>query len=126
MTRRFIRYIRLVAIAGALLGGAMVTARALTPAPTVRAASTDVVQLVDRCNNIALTWAAGTPLTTVASAITPASGLDAIWRYDNAQARFFGFSTLPGAPNDYTSILMRLEPVFVCMRAAGQIDRPTV
>lgn len=85
---------------------------------------TETVNLFAGCNNQSLTFPAGTPVTTVAAGIS--GTLEAIWRYDNAQGRFFGFSPLPGAPSDYNAVSMFLEPVFICMRTSGTFTRPQV
>jgi hypothetical protein len=99
-----------------------------TSAQTPAAGATDAVPLVAGCNNIATTWDAGTPVMTVAGAITPAPALESIWRLDNAQQKYFGFSPLSSASanmaNDYNTVLVLFEPVYVCMREAGTINRP--
>ena len=100
-------------------------ARAPGAAP-VHAAATDIVPLFAGCNNVATTWSAGTDVRSVFEGITPASAVESIWRYDNASARFSGWSPLPVAPNDYTNIIQRTEPVFVCMRENGEMNRPTI
>jgi hypothetical protein len=89
-------------------------------------APTDATPLFVGCNNVTLTWASGTPITTVAAAITPGGVLDAIWRFDAAQGRFFGFSSNPNAPSDYTTVGVRLEAVFVCVRQAATLNRPQI
>jgi hypothetical protein len=99
-----------------------VRVRATAPPP----AQTEQVQLFGGCNNVALTWAVGTPITTVAAGISPAGVLDAIWRFDNAQQRFFAYSPIPNAPIDYTMVTQRGEPVFICIRGGGTLTRPTI
>jgi len=89
-------------------------------------APTEAISLVAGCNNVTLTWAAGTPTTTVAAAITPAGSLETIWRFDAGQNRFFGFSPIPNAPNDYTAVGARLEAVFICVRQAATLNRPQI
>ena len=96
-----------------------------TPTPTPRAM--EQVPLAAGCNNVALTWPAGTPLSTVAGSVAPAGALESIFRYDAAANRYFGYS--PAAPafvNDYTTVMSSLEPVFICMRAPGTLSRPAV
>lgn len=81
--------------------------------------------LVAGCNNLALLFAAGTPLTQVAAAVTPAGSLGSIFRYDNARGVFAGFA--PGVPefvNDYRTVGARFEAVFLCMRSAGTLTQP--
>ena len=92
------------------------------------AATQDTAQLAATCNNVALTWPAGTPISTVAAAVSPAGALDSIWRLapvgDNL--RFMAWSPLAGAPNDYLNTATQLEAAFVCMRQAGTLTRPPV
>lgn len=99
-----------------------------TSAQTPTARPTEAYMLVAGCNNVAVTWPAGTPLTTVAGAITPPTALESIWRLDNAQQKYYGFSPLASASanmaNDYNTVLVILEPVYVCMREAGTFNRP--
>lgn len=81
--------------------------------------------LVAGCNNLALLYAAGTPLATVAAAVAPAGTLVSIFRFDAAANRFLGFA--PGVPefvNDYRTVGGRFEAVFFCMRAAGTLTQP--
>lgn len=125
MIRRILRPAATLAVAATLLTAAGGYHGRVAPVAQASVA-TDDVPLSFGCNNVALTFAGGTPLATVAAGVAPSSALESIWRYDNASGKFFGFSTLPGAPNDYTSILMRLEPVFVCVRDNATLTRPTV
>ena len=122
------RAISLVALAAALLTTAVAANPFAGTTAPARAASTDRVELFAGCNNVAVTWPVGTPIDTVAMAVTPAGALESIFRYDNQQAKYFGYSPLPAAReagvNDYTSITRFLEPVFVCMREAGELNRP--
>jgi hypothetical protein len=64
----------------------------------------------------------------VSGAIQPAAALESIWRLDNAQQKYFGFSPLPAAAenmvNDYNTVLVLFEPVWICMREAGTVNRP--
>ena len=88
------------------------------------AATTESLPLLATCNNVSLTWLAGTSLSTVAAAIAPANALRSIWRWDHAQNRFAGYSPLAGARNDYAAVMWRFEPVFICMNSNGTITRP--
>jgi adhesin/invasin len=93
---------------------------------TASQAPTETIQLFAGCNNQSLTWPVGTPISSVASGVSPFGALQAIWRYDAAQARFFGFSPNPNAPSDYTVVIARLEAVFICVNTAATLTRPTV
>ena len=115
-------------IAVGLLAVGVTASRVTTPVTPARAAVTDTVQLFEGCNNVALTWSGGTNLDTVAAAVTPAGALESIFRYDNEQQRYFGYSPLPAAreagANDYTVVIRLFEPVFLCMNEAGELNRP--
>jgi hypothetical protein len=94
------------------------------PAPAMP--ETEMVPLFAVCNNVALTWPAGTPIVDVAGAITPQNGLEAIWFFDNAQGRFFGFSPVAPFASDYNTTRASLEAVFICMRSGGTLNRPAL
>jgi hypothetical protein len=90
-------------------------------------APTQSVALFPGCNNVPLTWPAGTPVADVAAAIMPQAGLEAIWFYDTPQNRFFGFSPIaPPVANDYNTVRVRLEAVFICMKSSGTLNRPVI
>ena len=117
-----------IVASGQLGGNFTVTAgqtAALTVQNRVAAAATQVIQLFPGCNNQTSTWPNGTRTEVVAAAVSPAANLIAIWRHDAAANRFFGFSTLPGAPNDLLTVDF-LQPLFFCMREAGTLTRPVV
>jgi hypothetical protein len=84
-------------------------------------------QLFPGCNNLALTFPAGTPLRTVAQGVSAPAGLQSIFRLNNQTGRFAGFSpTVPEFANDYTMVTARLETVFICVRAAGTLTQPEI
>jgi hypothetical protein len=84
---------------------------------------TEPVALFPGCNNVALTWPNGTPIVTVVRALDRPDEFVASWRYDAATRRFLGWSPLPNAPNDLTTV-DRLDVAFVCVREAGTLRRP--
>jgi hypothetical protein len=90
------------------------------------AATTDTVQLAAICNNVALTWPAGTPISMVAAAVQPAAAVESIWRQTivNDMQTFIAYSPIMGAPSDYTAVQTPLDAVFICMREAGTLTRP--
>ena len=113
---------------GQLGGNFSVTAgqtAALTVQNRVAAAPTQVINLFPGCNNQTSTWPTGTRTEVVASGVAPAAILIAIWRHDAAANRFFGFSTIAGAPNDLLTVDF-LQPLFFCVREAGTLTRPVV
>jgi autotransporter family porin len=87
-------------------------------------AAAETIPLSPGCNNVALTWPAGTPLHRVAAAVREPQSLIAIWSYRPDLGQYAGFSPVRGQPVDYASIQSRLEPAFVCVRAAGVLARP--
>lgn len=98
-----------------------------TPGATATPGSgaTESVQLFSGCNNVSITWPDGTVTSTVASGITPSSGLISIWRYDTASDKFAGYSAQFPSQSDL-STLKKLDAVFVCMNAAGSFMRPQI
>jgi hypothetical protein len=86
----------------------------------------EAVNLPAACSLIGSTWDDGTAVTAVATAVTPAGALKAIWSFDPATGTWVGFS--PGAPvgaNDLTTV-DRLEPLFICMSEPGAVGRPVL
>ncbi len=65
------------------------------------------------------------PPLSLRAAISPAAAMTAIWQFDNANQRFMGYSTKPGAPNDLSSV-NRGDAVFVCMNGGGSLARPEI
>jgi hypothetical protein len=123
---RLLRSAAVISVALAVLTAGLWDERLDAQAPTPRPPET--VALFGICQQLATTWPAGTPLTTVAAAITPPAALESIWRLDNAQQKYYGFSPLESAAtnmvNDYNTVLVFLEPVWVCMREPGMVTRP--
>ena len=102
-------------------GATTTGATTITNAATTSTA-TESVSLANGCNNVSMTWAAGTPISTVAAAVS--GPLDAIWRWDSARNMYLGYSAKPGAPSDYTAVGAKLEAAFICVNAAGSLTRP--
>jgi uncharacterized protein YkwD len=102
-------------------GATTTGATTITSAATTSTA-TESVSLANGCNNVSMTWAAGTPISTVAAAVS--GSLDAIWRWDSARNMYLGYSAKPGAPSDYTAVGAKLEAAFICVNAAGSLTRP--
>lgn len=107
------RALALGALAAALVGSSA----------TAQPAQTETIPLFNGCNNVALTWSTGTNTADVAAAISPASALASIWKFNNAAQSFTGFSPQFPAQSDYRSVT-RFEPVFICMNGAGTLNRP--
>ena len=95
------------------------------PAP----GNTEKVRLFPGCNLVALTFgdaANGAPAQTVASAVTPATALDVMWKYDGRTGRFAGFRAgVPAFANDFTTANL-FDAVYICVNAAAELARPTV
>lgn len=83
-------------------------------------------QLFTGCNNVPITFAAGTSYSTIAANVSPSGILRAIWRYNNATQTFIGFSPIPNAPNDLITVGSRAEPVFVCVNSPGTLSQPDI
>jgi hypothetical protein len=88
-------------------------------------AETETVALVAGCNNLVLTWPNGTPTSQVAAAVSPAEALIAVWQFDAAQGRFFGFAPQAPQASDLTMV-NRLDAVFLCLREPGTLARPVI
>ncbi len=89
-----------------------------------QAATIDTIDLFVGCNNVASTFAGGTPASMIAAGVSQGAGLEAVWHYINEERRFVAWSPLPGAPNDYTAQISPLEAIFICVRSAGMFTRP--
>ena len=79
--------------------------------------------LYEGCNNIALTFAAGTPTQSVVNAVEPPSAVQAIWRHDAAQNRFLGFSAAAPQASDLLTVNF-LDAVWVCVTAQAVAPTP--
>jgi uncharacterized protein YkwD len=104
------------------LGGAATTTTAAVSTTSTAAAATEMMTLTPGCNNVSMTWAAGTPISTIAASISGA--LDAIWRWDSTSNAYLGYSSRPGAPADYTAVGAKFEAAFICMKTPGSMTRP--
>jgi hypothetical protein len=84
------------------------------------------VALVEGCNPIAATWPNATAIATVSGAVTPATALEAIWKFDPATSTWKGFSpSAPAAVSDLASV-DRLDAIFICVNAAATVNRPVI
>lgn len=100
--------------------------------PDVKASATvrigkpvEDVDLVAGCNPFTSTWPDGTPIETVAEAVSPGDALDAIWALDAESGAWQGYA--PDAPeaSDLESV-DELDAIFACMSEAGTISRPEI
>ena len=90
------------------------------PAP-----ATELVALLPGCNNVALTWPPGTPMSTIAAAITPAGALQSIFLYLTAVGRFIGYApNVPSTVVDLPATPTRLATVFICVTTPATLARP--
>src|SRR3990172_12533288 len=97
------------------------------PGPIAVAHAQDVIlvrNLSAGCNMVTLTFPTGTQSSALATAVSPPTALQAVWRLDNASRTFQAF--MPQAPqaSDLTSLNF-LDPLFVCVGAAATISLPT-
>lgn len=128
MPKRLLRVV-LAATLSLLVAGLWQTrssAQEQTPTPITTCLET--ITVTAPLQNVAITWPAGTPVSTIAAAVTPAANLEAIWRLDNAQQKYYGYSPSPAAAaamaNDYTAVIMTLEPVWFVLRGNATLTRP--
>ena len=110
----------------ALALATLITVVFLAPTATSHAQGEQrVVNLSPGCNMTTLTFPTGTQSSALASAVSPPTALQAVWRLDNASRSFQAF--MPQAPqaSDLTSLNL-LDAAFVCVDAAATISMPTV
>lgn len=120
MHRRYLPLL-ILPVAALALGFAAFGGRAQVQAQQ----QTEPVELFAGCNNVTLTWASGTSVSTVAEDVSPASALQAIWRFNNAEQTFVGFSPQFPQASDYKSANL-LDAVYICMSAPGTLTRPAL
>ena len=120
MRRRLLTLLTLPALAAI----ATLTLFAGGSAP-VAAQQTETVELFRACNNVAITWSSGTQTSVVAAAITPASAVQGIWRFDNNRQLFEGFSPQFPQASDLQTVNL-IDAVFICMDAPGTLTRPAL
>ena len=113
------------------VGGARVFVSVLNAHPPVSLVAPPpgftLVPLAAGCTNVGLSFPDGTPVDVVHDAVhgahIPTHIVEAVWKYDPATRRFLGWSPQSGAPNDFEQV-NRLDAVFICMDAAGQLVQP--
>jgi competence protein ComEC len=76
------------------------------------------------CNNVALTFPAGTPAQSVVNAVEPPGAVLAIWHHDAAQNRFEGFSPAAPQASDLQTVNF-LDAVWICVTASAVGPGPT-
>ncbi|MGH3577110.1 MAG: PKD domain-containing protein [Mycobacterium sp.] len=104
--------------------GVAVAATAVVTIGGGSSAGPRTVQLVQGCNNVALTFPDNTPTTTVGNGVSPASALLSVWKlYDPQNQKYHAF--FPGATQatDLPSV-NRLDAVFICVNAAATFTEP--
>jgi hypothetical protein len=90
-----------------------------------------VVNLVVGCNNVALTYADGTPVGTVVGSIEPSGAMYAIWRLNAsppppaAGPTYEGFAPAAPQASDLESVGF-LEAVFLCVSVPATVTMPAV
>lgn len=102
---------------------AFVLSGAAAPGPR-SAPEPEIVTLAIGCNALAATWADGSPVGTVATAVAPPSALDAIWKFDPDANNWRGYSpAAPAAANNLDAV-NRLDAIFACVSAPATLSRP--
>jgi hypothetical protein len=67
------------------------------------------------CTAVSLSSSPGTPVSAIASLVSPPGAVTAIWRFDAVQQRFLaGFLATPGAPLDFTFTAGNDETYAIC------------
>jgi len=95
-----------------------------TPQPTSQPpAATETVPLIAGCSPVVWTGVHGTPIGTVAGAVSPAGSLVALWAFD--AGLWLGYSPQFPEVSDLTQ-MNRLDVAFVCMNVPGTFTRPLI
>jgi subtilisin family serine protease len=77
------------------------------------------------CNMVTLSFPSGTDAAAVASAVSPPTALQAIWRLDNVTRSFQAF--MPQAPQASDLLTVNLlDAVFMCVDAGANMAAPAV
>jgi hypothetical protein len=85
--------------------------------------SGEAVDLVNGCTNVSLTWPAGTPVASVAAAVSPSGSVQAIWKLDAPSQRFLAWSPVAVQASDLTTV-NPLDAVYICTDAVAVLVRP--
>lgn len=94
--------------------------------PAAPATPAATIKLVRGCNPVVSTWPDETGPLVIVSSTDPTSAVMAVWKFDQQQAIWLGFS--PAAPpsvNDIINIRF-LDAVFVCTDSSALLTRPEV
>jgi len=106
------------------------TTQGAAPSPTPGAtpgaatAATQAISLSAGCTNVALTWPAGTSVSTVVASLSAPGAVTALWRYNAESATFLGFSPGAAAVSDFKATARPLEAVFICLTSPATLNRP--
>ena len=103
----------------------LVLALGLLAASPAYAQPARVVTLFAGCNNISVTFPTGTSSSAVASTVSPANSVDALWRLDNAAGRYLGFAPAAPQASDLLTVGF-LDAVFVCVTQQASMSMPGV
>lgn len=87
-----------------------------TPTPPEPSGPTEDVPLQGGCNPVASTYPDGTPIATIADAVTPPGILDSVWEFEGGI--WVGFSPLFPEVSDLTEKDF-LDVVFICVGGSG-------
>jgi len=95
-----------------------------TPTPTPPApGELESVPLIAGCNPAASTYPDGTPIETIADAVTPEGNLTALWEFE--AGFWLGYSPFFPEVSDLTEEDF-LDVVFICVDVAGTFERPLI
>lgn len=80
------------------------------------------------CNNVASTYPDGTTGQTLASGISPSTGVAAVWRFDNTsqtyKSVYFPALGAGGPPPVDVSALSRFDAIWICVTAPATLSEP--
>ncbi len=115
----------------ALAGGAGAQPEQATPEIFPPPTPLRIVNLTVGCNNVALTYPDGTPVSVVVGSIEPSGATYAIWRLNPSPASpatgptYEGFAPAAPQASDLQGVNF-LEAVFLCVSVPATITMPAV
>lgn len=115
----------------ALAGGAGAQPEEATPEIFPPPTPPRIVNLAVGCNNVALTYPDGTPVSVVVGSIDPSGAMYAIWRLNSSPPppapgpTYEGFAPAAPQASDLQGVNF-LEAVFLCVSVPATVTMPAV
>jgi hypothetical protein len=110
-----------VALMAALLSAVLLSSHG----GSVAAQETVYVPLLPGCNAVSSTYPDGTPIATIAGAVSPPEALRTIWQFEAGAGVWLGYSPQFPEASDLTQVDL-LDVVWICVRTAATWERPVI